>query len=208
MPGTATIHRTVIAVALVSFVLSSCSTQATPVVDADIEQVTQTPEGPEETLSVSFVQPADCTTILPAAVVEALATDGIELVRGPGSLSADPIYVEGQTPEELIGGFSCLFAPPDDEDTGINIMLSVAAVDESVRPGIINAFLEEGLNVGQTTEGTGLTYWRWGDDVNVTALHNSLYQDSWYSALIQPGGRSAYDRGVALVDAMRAHTTR
>jgi hypothetical protein len=208
MPGTETIHRTVIALTVLAFVVSSCSMESPTAVDQNTDAVTETPEAAQETLAVSFVQPADCTDILPENVVEGLANDGIELVRGPGSPSPDSIYVEGQTPEELLGGFSCLFAPPGEEDTGINIVLSVAAVDESVRPGIISSFVEEGLNVGQTTDGTGLTYWRWGDDINVTALHNALYQDSWYSALIQPGGRSAYDRGVSWVDSMRAHTTR
>ena len=105
-----------------------------------------------------------------------------------------------------MGGLSCLYAVPGEEDTGITIILSAAAVDESIRPAVIDAFLDEGLNVGQTNDGQGLTYWRWGDDVNVTALHNALYQDSWYSALIQPGGRSAYDQGVVLVDQMRQNT--
>jgi hypothetical protein len=53
-----------------------------------------------------------------------------------------------------------------------------------------------------------LTYWIWGDEVIVPALHNTLYQDSWYSALLQPGGRAAYDKGVALVEGMRQQTTR
>jgi hypothetical protein len=208
MSGIETIHRTVIATAVLALVLSSCSMETTPAVDDDRDLVTETPNEPEESVALSFVQPADCTGILPDNVVQALADDGIELVRGPGSSSPDAIYVEGQTPEELIGGFSCLFAPPGDEETGIYILLSVAAVDESVRPGIINSFIGEGLNTGLTTTGTGSTYWRWGDDVNVAALHNALYPDSWYSALIQPGGRSAYDRGVSLVDSMRAYTTR
>jgi hypothetical protein len=63
------------------------------------------------------------------------------------------------------------------------------------------------LNVGQTFDGTGLTYWIWGDEGIVSALHNELYEDAWYSALIQPGGRPAYDRAVVLVGAMRALTT-
>jgi hypothetical protein len=42
----------------------------------------------------------------------------------------------------------------------------------------------------------------------VPALHNHLYNDSWYSALLQPGGRAAYDKGVALLEGMRQQTTR
>jgi hypothetical protein len=135
-----------------------------------------------------------------------LAQEGIELVQGPGSPSAEPIFVEGQTPEELVGGLSCLYSVPGQEDTGVYIILSVAPVTEDVRPGIITDLLAQKLNVGQSPDGA-LTYWIWGDDVIVPALHNALYQDSWYSALLQPGGRPAYDKGVSLVQSMRTQTT-
>lgn len=184
--------------------LAGCSPEE-EVVEEPVEETEET-EAPVDPASLRFVPPADCTTLLPESAVADLESRGIQLVRGPGSPSAEAIYVEGQTPEELVGGLSCLFAVPGEEDTGITIILSAAAVDQSMRPAVIDAFLDEGLNVGQTNDGQGLTYWRWGDDVNVTALHNALYQDSWYSALIQPGGRSAYDQGVVLVDQMRSHT--
>jgi hypothetical protein len=208
MSGYGSINRTVFAMAISSLMLTSCAMEGAIEEPEDQDVVVEEPTEDAPTNVVSFVAPIDCTAILPESVIVALRDEGIELVRGPGSPSSEAIYIEGQTPEELIGGLSCLFAPPDDEETGVNIVLSVAAIDESVRPGIINDFLNEGLNVGQTTDGTGLTYWRWGDDVNVTALHNAVYQDSWYSALIQPGGRSAYDRGVSFVDSMRIQTTR
>ena len=173
----------------------------------EVVEVVDSGESPVvDPASLRFTPPSHCTTLLPESAVADLQERGIELVRGPGSPSAETIYVEGQTPEELVGGLSCLYAVPGEEDTGITIILSAAAVDESIRPAVIDAFLDEGLNVGQTNDGQGLTYWRWGDDVNVTALHNALYQDSWYSALIQPGGRSAYDQGVVLVDQMRQNT--
>ena len=72
---------------------------------------------------------------------------------------------------------------------------------------MIEDLVTQNLNVGQTIDGTGLTYWIWGDNETVSALHNELFQDAWYSALIQPGGRPAYDQGVALVAAMRSSTT-
>ena len=184
--------------------LVGCSSEEP--VEEVVEEVDSGESPVVDPASLRFTPPSDCTTLLPESAVEDLRSRGIELVRGPGSPSAETIYVEGQTPEELVGGLSCLFAVPGEEDTGITIILSAAAVDQSIRPAVIDAFLDEGLNVGQTNDGQGLTYWRWGDDVNVTALHNALYQDSWYSALIQPGGRSAYDQGVVLVDQMRQNT--
>jgi hypothetical protein len=166
------------------------------------ESVSTTPD----VTPVVFTQPLSCTEILPAAAISSLAADGIELTQGPGSPSTEPIFVEGQTPEELVGGISCLFSIPNDEESGVYILLSVAPVDPSLRPGIINDLLGQNLNVGQTPDGA-LTYWIWGDEIIVPALHNSLYEDSWYSALIQPGGRAAYDQGVALVTQMRQETT-
>jgi len=194
--------------AVLTLALTSCSMDSSEPLEENEEEAIEAPSEQPETLTLTFVKPLDCTQILPEGPLEALLNDGLELIRGPGSQSPDSIYAEGQTPEELLGGLSCLFAPPEDEEAGVNIVLSVAAIDDSVRPGIIQGFVGEGLNVGQTLDGTGITYWRWGDDVNVTALHNAVYSDSWYSALIQPGGRGSYDRGVALVDAMRSQTTR
>lgn len=153
-----------------------------------------------------FTQPTSCTEILPASAISSLAADGIELTQGPGSASSEPIFVEGQTPEELVGGISCLFSIPGDEESGLYILLSVAPVEPSVRPGVISDLLGQNLNVGQTPDGA-LTYWIWGDEIIVPALHNSLYEESWYSALMQPGGRAAYDQGVALVQAIRQETT-
>ena len=128
-------------------------------------------------------------------------------MRGPGSPSTEPIYTDGQTPEELAGGLSCLFGLPNDEESGLSILLSAAPIDPAIRPKVIENLVTQKLNVGQTSDGTGLTYWIWGDSETVSALHNELFQDAWYSALLQPGGRPAYDQGVALVAAMRSSTT-
>lgn len=201
------VRRSVVLLGILTLALGACSGNGEETATDSNTAVEEA--APEESLPAPlvFTPPADCTDILPESAVESLRADGLVLVAGPGSASSEPIYVEGQTPEELIGGLSCLFAPPGDIEGGTNIVVSVAAVSENVRPDVINDFLEVGLNVGQTADGTGLTYWRWGDDGVVTALHNALYQDSWYSALMQPGGRDAYERGVELVDAMRSHTT-
>lgn len=172
-------------------------------------------EVPDESVDIStdiaspvFTQPTTCVGILPASAVSDLAAQNIELTQGPGSGNSEPIFVEGQTPEELVGGISCGFSVPgdEDEDAAVYILLSVAPVDPGARPGVIADLLDQKLNVGQTPDGA-LTYWIWGDEVIVPALHNSLYPESWYSALIQPGGRGAYDQGLSLVQAMRTETT-
>lgn len=159
----------------------------------------------DEVVVLTFTPPADCTDLLPAGALAELDEAGLELIRGPGSPSAEPIYIEGQTPEELIGGLSCFFGVPGEDDSGLQVLLSVAAVTPEARPGVIEHLLGQELNIGNTNDGA-LTYWKWGDEVGA-AEHNTLHQDSWYSAILQPGGRPAYDKGVGLVASMRAHTT-
>jgi len=192
------------AVSLV-FLLAGCSTASDTLVTEEVVTVEETVEE-EAPVELSYSRPSDCTALLNESGAALLETQGVELIAGPGSPSNDPIYVEGQTPEELVGGLSCLYAIPGEVDTGINIILGTALVDDAIRPTVIDDLLAQQLNVGQTADGA-LTYWKWGDEVIVPAIHNSLYADSWYSALIQPGGRESYDLGVALVHEMRTATT-
>ena len=187
------------------FVLAACSTASDTLVTEEVVTVEETVEE-EAPVELTYSRPSDCTALLNDAGAALLEAQGVELIAGPGSPSNDPIYVEGQTPEELVGGLSCLFAIPGEVDTGINIILGTALVDDAIRPTVIDDLLAQQLNVGQTADGA-LTYWKWGDEVIVPAIHNSLYADSWYSALIQPGGRESYDLGVALVQEMRTTTT-
>ena len=192
------------AVTLVFF-LAACSTASDTLVTEEVVTVEETVEE-EAPVELTYSRPSDCTALLNDTGAALLEARGVELIAGPGSPSNDPIYVEGQTPEELVGGLSCLFAIPGEVDTGINIILGTALVDDAIRPTVIDDLLAQQLNVGQTADGA-LTYWKWGDEVIVPAIHNSLYADSWYSALIQPGGRESYDLGVALVQEMRTTTT-
>jgi len=112
--------------------------------------------------TISFLAPTNCTELLPADSVALLEAEGIVLLRGPGSPSSEPIFVEGQTPEELVGGLSCLYGLPEQADAetenDLSIIVSVAPVNVDMRPGIINDLLAQNLNVGQTTDGA-LTYW-------------------------------------------------
>lgn len=186
--------------------LAGCAHDPTLDLSAVDEPTEESATATSEAAPVSFTQPSLCTEILPASAVASLAEDGIELTQGPGSSSIEPIFVDGETPEERAGGISCLFSIPSDDESGVYVLLSVAPVDAAVRPEIIADFIDQGLSVGSAPDGA-VTYWKWGDEIIVPAFHNSLYEDSWYSALLQPGGRAAYDRGVALVQAMRSATT-
>jgi hypothetical protein len=203
---------------LVLLTLSACSPTQELILEPELAIPEETAVETEiPTTAVTFIQPTDCTQLLPASSVAELADEGTVLLRGLGSGNPEPIFVEGQTPEELVGGISCLYGPASQDDPeaesndseaeiNVSIIVSVAPVDEAVRPQIISDLVSQKLNIGQTNDGAA-TYWIWGDDANVPALHNTLYQDSWYSALIQPGGRSGYEKGAALVVAMRSNTS-
>jgi hypothetical protein len=199
-------YRDAVLIGFLVVTLAACSGETDSGTLDEADTVDEVVANPTDAITLTFRQPSDCTGLLPNSDLQTLAEQGIALVRGPGSNSAEPIFVEGQTPEELVGGISCLYSVPEEEDSGIYIILSVAPIDQAVRPGVINDLLGQNLNVGQSPDGA-LTYWIWGDDVIVPALHNALYEDSWYSALLQPGGRNAYDQGVALVQSMRTQTT-
>ena len=203
---------------LVLLTLSACSPTQELILEPELAIPEETAVETEiPTAAVTFIQPTDCTQLLPASSVAELADEGTVLLRGLGSGNPEPIFAEGQTPEELVGGISCLYGPPSQDDSeaesndseaeiNVSIIVSVAPVDEAVRPQIISDLISQKLNIGQTNDGAA-TYWIWGDDANVPALHNTLYQDSWYSALIAPGGRSGYEKGAALVVAMRSNTS-
>lgn len=72
-----------------------------------------------------------------------------------------------------------LFLHANDEESGLSILLSAAPIDPAIRPTVIADLVAQNLNVGQTLDGTGLTYWIWGDEAIRAALHNELFQDAW-----------------------------
>jgi hypothetical protein len=199
-------YRQAFLIGLVILTLTGCSVFGAEEASDEAEPVDESVTAPDEVVVAEFRLPADCTGLLPDSALRELEASGIELLRGPGSPSADPIYIEGQTPEELEGGLSCFFSVPGEEESGLQILLSVAEVSSESRPRVINELvINQGLLAGATNDGA-LTYWKWGDEVGA-AVHNALYADSWYSVIVQPGGRPAYDQGVALVASMRSHTT-
>jgi hypothetical protein len=197
-------YREAILVGFLVLTLGACAASDDDL-EASSEAIDDGASAADEVVVLTFTQPSDCNDVLPAPALEALNAAGLQLIRGPGSPSAEPIYIEGETPEELVGGLSCFFGVPGEDDSGLQILLSVAAVTTDARPGVIDHLLGQELNIGNTNDGA-LTYWKWGDEVGA-AEHNTLYEDSWYSAILQPGGRSAYDQGVGLVASMRTHTT-
>jgi hypothetical protein len=170
------------------------------VVDDTADEVDAAPSEPEELV---FSLPSSCRNILPTEALDKLTSGEVDLLRGPGSGSAESVYPEGQSPQEERGGISCLFG--NTEET-ITYTVSVAPMTQATRAEVIDGLLAQQLNPGQTLDGA-LTYWIQGDQATVPAIYNALYEDAWYEVLIFPGGRLAYEECEALVTMMRSHTT-
>lgn len=192
------------AVLLILTLIVGCQSTGTPEAPEEIEtpqdEVDEGAGIPEE---LEFVLPMTCQDILPQDRLATLVSGNIDLLRGPGSGSADTVYPEGPSPQEERGGISCLFGNLEETET---FTLSVAPMTQTSRAEVIDGLLAQQLNPGQTSDGV-LTYWIQGDDATVPAIYNAVYPDAWYEALIFPGGRLAYEESSTLVAQMRQHTT-
>ena len=184
-----------------SLVLAGCAGE----VDDDVEDVPEAqeeapppPEAPKE-----FFLPSTCIDILTPETYLQLTEEPVVLLRGPGSGSDEPVYPDG-SPQEALGGISCFFGDPDETMT---YTLSIAAVTQENRAGVIDGLLEQKFNVDQTPSGA-LIYSIQGDEFSTPATYNTLHQDAWYEVLVSPGGRLSYEQAEKLARNMREHTYR
>lgn len=192
------------AVLAILALLAGCQSTATPEQPEEVEAPQdEVDDGAGVPETLEFVLPRTCQDILPQERLDSLLSGDIDLLRGPGSGSADTVYPEGPSPQEERGGISCLFGNLEETET---LTLSVAPMTQTSRAEVIDGLLAQQLNPGQTSDGV-LTYWIQGDADTVPAIYNAVYPDAWYEALIFPGGRLAYEDSSALVAQMRQHTT-
>jgi hypothetical protein len=197
-------RRTLSLVAIASVTLAGCAMggQNDQAVEEDVVEEVDT--APVELEELVFSLPSSCLNILPSEALDKLTSGEVDLLRGPGSGSADSVYPEGMSPQEERGGISCLFGNLDET---ITYTVSVAPMTQATRAEVIDGLLAQQLNPGQTLDGA-LTYWIQGDEATVPAIYNALYDDAWYEVLIFPGGRLAYEESETLVSMMRSHTTK
>ena len=184
-------------------VLSACSSQMGQTEATDDSSAGESEETAVPPVDLVFSLPSSCSQILPQPALDKLTSGEVDLLRGPGSGATESVYPEGPSPQEERGGISCLFG--NVEET-ITYTISVAPMTQTSRAEVIDGLLAQQLNPGQTLDGA-LTYWIQGDDVNVPAIFNALYDDAWYEVLIFPGGSLAYEEAESLVAQMRGHTT-
>lgn len=202
MPGrpTTLLWPGALALAL-AITLSGCASESEPNVEESPDEAV-VEDTVEETPGV-FVMPTTCVDIVPPDVYERLTSNGLSLIRGPGSISPDPVYPDG-SPQEKLGGINCYFGDAEERQT---FTLSVAPIQQSDRAGVIDELLAQRFNVGQTSGGA-LTYSLAGDDISTPATFNTLYPEAWYEVLIVPGGRLAFEEAAVLTQVMREHSLR
>jgi hypothetical protein len=197
--------RSAWAVGLVAFslLLTGCATVADEPDDDEefeevIEEVVAAPEAPK-----SFFLPTNCQDILSFEMFERLTAEPVQLLRGPGSGTDEPVYPDG-SPQEELGGISCYFG--DIEET-MTYTLSIAPVTPENRAGVIDGLLEQKYRVDQTSSGV-LVYSIVGDEFSTPATYNTLHPDAWYEVLVSPGGFLSFEQAERLGQAMRDHTYR
>lgn len=178
--------------------LSACAAEEVPAAEPETPEPTPTvveteePEAPE----LSFVMPADCTTILPQERLDSFAEQGLELLGGPGSVYGDDYFFD-PTPEQLVGGISCVYA--EDGTDLSSLLVSVAPVSAATRAQIINVLAAQGLNEG-TTDDRAVTYSQFGDESAAPAIYNVITNESWVSVISAFGGQLFYEEAVSIAD--------
>ncbi len=178
--------------------LAACAPEPEPVAEPEpTEQVVEPVNTPEpEPEPAVFEMPADCTTILPQSRIDNFTEQSLELLGGPGSVYGDDYFFD-PTPEQLVGGISCVYAI-DGQDLS-SLLISVAPMSTSTRAGVVNDLTAQGLNEDTTDDGA-VTYSQYGDEAGVPAIYNIVRDDSWISVISAFGGQVFYDEAVVLAD--------
>jgi hypothetical protein len=181
-------------------VLTGCAADEPAPVPSDVASGTPTPEptATEAPAAAVFLQPAECTAMLPQSRVDAFTAAQLTLLGGPGGLY--PSYYADPTPEESAGGISCIWG--NESVPGSTIEISVAPITIASRSVIIENLLEQGLNEAALDD--GISYGQLGDESSAPAVLNVIRDDSWISVLEGVGGQAAFEE--ALVIAGEVHS--
>jgi len=179
--------------------LSACAAEEAPVAETEAPEPVPTvveTTAPEPEQPPVFVMPADCTTILPQERLDSFAEQNLELLGGPGSVYGDDYFFD-PTPEQLVGGISCVFA--EDGTDLSSLLISVAPMSAATRAGVVNDLAAQGLNEGTTDDGAA-TFSQFGDEAAAPAIYNIIRDDSWISVISAFGGQVFYDEAVMIAD--------
>ncbi len=156
------------------------------------ETSTPTPDPTQTSTSRVFTMPDDCLGILPQSRQDALASQGLTLLGGPGGQFEQ--YYADPTPEERAGGISCIWGDEDVPESTVTI--SVAPLTDGTRAGVVDNLIAQGLNEAVLDD--GISYAQLGDDNSAPAILNIVRDDSWVSVIQALGGEAFFDEAVEL----------
>ena len=175
--------------------LAGCSSGAEPVPsETPLETSTPTPEPTPTAIARTFTMPADCVDMLPESRRQAFATEGLDLLGGPGGVYEN--YYADPTPEEQVGGISCIWG--DDDVPESTITVSVAPLTAATRASTIDSLIAQGLNEAVVDD--GVTYALLGDENSAPAILNIVRPHSWISVIQALGGEAFFTEAVEIAD--------
>ncbi|WP_240034676.1 hypothetical protein [Glaciihabitans arcticus] len=188
-------HLAVPALALTALLLlTGCAgsePQAGPPVTEESPAASATPEPTED--PAVFTKPTECDAILPPERLADFDAQGLALLGGPGGKYGTE-YLADPTPEENLGGITCIWGFADSDFASVTI--SVAPVTAADRSGIVSSLTDQGLN--EESEGEATTFAVQGDADSQPAVVNVLRFDSWISVIETVGGEEFYAEAVLL----------
>ena len=144
---------------------------------------------------LTFAMPATCAELVPTARIARFEGQGLVLLGGPGGRYGTD-YLGEPSPEERLGGITCIWGHADSEVSSIT--LSAAPLAPSSRPGIVEGFVADGLNEGELDDAS--TFGMQGDTELSPAVYNVLRNESWISVISTVGGPAFYDEAVLVAD--------
>ncbi len=205
LPSQFTLIRVVAPLAIVMLALTGCGLNAGPTSSPNPSESTQPTVEPSESpvQTEFFSMPADCTAILPASDVAAMAADGIILLAGPGGKYGNELITE-PTPEMVAGGISCYFGVDNEDLTllRVSVLVSAVALDDTSRATVIDDLTTQGLARAMDERGD-VTFGILGvSEGQTTANYNVIASDSWISVLSSDGGEAAFLAIVSLANAV------
>ena len=176
------------AVVLLAVLLAGCSPEAKPEGGGSEPSASPSTVATNEVPVEVFVMPTACRDILPAGRLADFEAGGLVLLGGPDGLYGDD-YLLDPSPEQQVGGVTCIWGPPDTELSSVTI--SVAPLSAADRAAVISDLtVSQGLN--ESVGETATYYWKLGDSDDHPAILNVIADDSWISVIQTIGGTDNY----------------
>lgn len=177
-------------------VLAGCASAPVETLTEPVSTPTIAPSASAEPEVVEpvFTMPTTCTDLLPASRLSAIESQGLVLLGGPGG-RYETDYLLEPSPEERLGGITCIWGFSDSEVSSITV--SVAPLGTQDRSGVIESFVSEGLNESEI-DGASV-FAQQGDTQTEPAIINSIRAESWVSVIATVGGTAFYEEGLAIL---------